>query len=169
MSRSYRARRFVLNASRSYTAVTWGLGKRAFDILASLLFLTLASPVWCSVIVLMRARRQSLVRTRRAGRWAIEFEEYSFPAGSVGGALRKVHVHRLPALWNILRGDMSLIGPRAVVPGELSPRELANRRRYAVRPGLICLWWVRQRANIAYDSEPLSDSNMSNRTASGET
>jgi N-acetylglucosaminyldiphosphoundecaprenol N-acetyl-beta-D-mannosaminyltransferase len=53
---------------------------------------------------------------------------------------------------------MSFVGPRAVRPGELSPRERQVRRRYDVRPGVICLWWVRRRANIAYDSEAALDS-----------
>ena len=52
---------------------------------------------------------------------------------------------------------MSFVGPRAVAAGEISLRSRIIRRRYDVRPGLICLWWVRQRANIAYEHEALSD------------
>jgi len=66
-------------------------------------------------------------------------------------------LQRLPFLINILAEDMSFIGPRLVSPGELSPRERTVRRRYSARPGLLCLWWIRRRANIAYSSESESD------------
>ena len=52
---------------------------------------------------------------------------------------------------------MSFVGPRAVSPGELTPREHQARRRYSARPGLVCLWWIRKRANIAYSGEAESD------------
>ena len=49
---------------------------------------------------------------------------------------------------------MSFIGPRVVGSGEIRLREHAVRKRYNVRPGLICLWWIRRRANIAYGNRP---------------
>ena len=55
----------------------------------------------------------------------------------------------LPVLLNIVKGDISFIGPRPVSPGELSPRERMVRKRYNVRPGLISVWWIKKRANIA--------------------
>jgi N-acetylglucosaminyldiphosphoundecaprenol N-acetyl-beta-D-mannosaminyltransferase len=66
-------------------------------------------------------------------------------------------IRRIPIACNVLRGDMSIVGPRATAPGELSPRERQARRRYDVRPGVVCLWWVRKRANIAYESEAALD------------
>ncbi|MBM3262097.1 MAG: sugar transferase [candidate division Zixibacteria bacterium] len=50
-----------------------------------------------------------------------------------------------------------MVGPRVVAPGEISPREQTARKRYNVRPGLVCLWWISKRANIAYGSEVEAD------------
>jgi N-acetylglucosaminyldiphosphoundecaprenol N-acetyl-beta-D-mannosaminyltransferase len=58
----------------------------------------------------------------------------------------------------VAKGDLSLIGPRAVSPGQVSASDRAAWRRFSVRPGLVCLWWIRQRANIAYGSESEVDS-----------
>jgi N-acetylglucosaminyldiphosphoundecaprenol N-acetyl-beta-D-mannosaminyltransferase len=78
------------------------------------------------------------------------------PKGA-GRLILWLHLHRLPALLNILKGDMSFIGPRVVSPDQISLREQAARKRYNVRPGLVCLWWIRKRANIAYGDEFESD------------
>jgi N-acetylglucosaminyldiphosphoundecaprenol N-acetyl-beta-D-mannosaminyltransferase len=149
---------------RTLLALTWALGvaalgsaKRALDFCFALLLLVVTSPAWIALLFVDPAAGPRLVRTVRVGRWAQTFQELSFPIDGAGRFLQPLHVRRLPALINILRGDMSFIGPRAVSPGELSPRDRIAYRRYDVRPGLVCLWWVRQRANIAYENEALSD------------
>jgi N-acetylglucosaminyldiphosphoundecaprenol N-acetyl-beta-D-mannosaminyltransferase len=96
-----------------------------------------------------RLRNSGLVRSQRLGRWGCTFNEFAFGSGPL---------KRLPALINILRGEMSLIGPRSVSPGEVSAVDRAAWRRFNLRPGLICLWWIRKRANIAYGTESESDS-----------
>ncbi|MBC8139348.1 MAG: sugar transferase [Fibrella sp.] len=63
----------------------------------------------------------------------------------------------MPALWNIFRGDMAIVGPRAVEPDEMPPSDRLRRERYLVRPGVICLWWARQRANIPFEGEAWAD------------
>lgn len=87
----------------------------------------------------------------------------------MGSLLAKLNLDRLPVLFNILKGNLSFIGPRAVELGVLSPRQRGVRKRYNIRPGLICLWWLRRRANIAYESEVEMDGEyVDSRTIWGD-
>jgi N-acetylglucosaminyldiphosphoundecaprenol N-acetyl-beta-D-mannosaminyltransferase len=133
--------------------------KRVVDLFVALILLLLMGPVFVPLALLLRATGPVLQGTPRAGRWNEPFLEYAFttPQNVLGRLLRKLHLSRLPVLLNIVKGDMSFIGPRAVAPGTLSPRERSIRRRYDVRPGLVCLWWLRQRASIAYGDESEAD------------
>ena len=57
----------------------------------------------------------------------------------------------LPQLWSVLRGDMSLVGPRPPVPTEVAAYKTFERRRLSMRPGLTCLWQVGGRNEIGFD------------------
>jgi lipopolysaccharide/colanic/teichoic acid biosynthesis glycosyltransferase len=63
----------------------------------------------------------------------------------IGKLLRKSSLDELPQFWNVLRGDMSLVGPRPPVPREVALYSLADRRRLLVKPGITCLWQVGER------------------------
>jgi lipopolysaccharide/colanic/teichoic acid biosynthesis glycosyltransferase len=69
----------------------------------------------------------------------------------VGRLLRRYSLDEIPQLWNVLRGDMSLVGPRPPLPHEVSQYESAERRRLSMRPGLTCLWQVSGRNDIGFE------------------
>ncbi|NDD62695.1 MAG: sugar transferase [Acidobacteria bacterium] len=66
----------------------------------------------------------------------------------VGKILRRYSLDELPQLWNVLRGEMSIVGPRPPVPGEVSMYERRDRRRLSMRPGITCIWQVSGRSEI---------------------
>jgi exopolysaccharide biosynthesis polyprenyl glycosylphosphotransferase len=71
----------------------------------------------------------------------------------VGKWLRKFSLDELPQLYNVLIGDMSLVGPRPPLPREVSKYSLAHRRRLAVKPGITCIWQVSGRAEIDFTGQ----------------
>ena len=68
----------------------------------------------------------------------------------IGRIIRKLSIDELPQLWNVLKGDMSLVGPRPPVPREVVLYTLADRRRLDVTPGLTCIWQVSGRGDIPF-------------------
>jgi N-acetylglucosaminyldiphosphoundecaprenol N-acetyl-beta-D-mannosaminyltransferase len=104
---------------------------------------------------------------RRVGRDGLPFTEFGF--GGTSPVLQVPPVRRFPALLNILRGEMSFIGPRAASPNDPAIHGSVIWHRFSVRPGLICSWWLRRRANIAFGQEALADKEyVDTRTALGD-
>jgi exopolysaccharide biosynthesis polyprenyl glycosylphosphotransferase len=70
----------------------------------------------------------------------------------VGRFLRRYSIDELPQLWNVLMGDMSLVGPRPPVPEEVAVYETWQRRRLSMKPGLTCVWQVNGRNNTDFQT-----------------
>lgn len=70
----------------------------------------------------------------------------------VGRWLRKFSIDEWPQLWNVLKGDMSLVGPRPAVPDEVEQYERWQRRRLRMRPGLTCLWALAGRDAVDFET-----------------
>jgi len=70
----------------------------------------------------------------------------------VGAFLRKSSIDELPQIWNVLRGEMSIVGPRPPIPSEVSRYERWQMRRLSMKPGLTCIWQVSGRNKVDFDS-----------------
>jgi lipopolysaccharide/colanic/teichoic acid biosynthesis glycosyltransferase len=71
----------------------------------------------------------------------------------VGGIIRKLSIDELPQLYNVLKGDMSLVGPRPPVPREVRQYGLKDRKRLEMIPGITCIWQVSGRSDIDFEGQ----------------
>jgi exopolysaccharide biosynthesis polyprenyl glycosylphosphotransferase len=71
----------------------------------------------------------------------------------VGRFIRKFSIDELPQLFNVLKGDMSLVGPRPPLPSEVAMYTLEERKRLHVMPGITCIWQVSGRSDIPFKQQ----------------
>ena len=80
-----------------------------------------------------------------------------------GRILRKFSLDELPQLVNIIKGDMSIVGPRPPIPSEVAEYEPWHRMRLSVTPGLTCIWQVSGRSNISFEGQMRLDNDYIKR------
>jgi len=104
------------------------------------------------------ARKQALVAANVHGAAGVTFKMRNDPRiFPVGRLIRRFSIDELPQFWNILMGDMAVVGPRPAVPAEVARYTPFERQRLAVKPGLTCFWQVQGRADIPFDRQVLLD------------
>ena len=144
--------------------------KRAIDIAVAGSALVAAAPAMAAVAVAIRVRMGApvLFRQPRPGQGERIFTALKFrtmrdatdargqplPDGqrltALGRFLRRSSLDELPQLFNVLRGEMSLVGPRPIVLGEVERYGRYIEKYYAVRPGITALWQIGGRNNVSY-------------------
>jgi lipopolysaccharide/colanic/teichoic acid biosynthesis glycosyltransferase len=75
----------------------------------------------------------------------------------IGQWLRRWSVDELPQLWCVLKGDMSMVGPRPALPAEVACYSELDRRRLAVIPGITCIWQVSGRSDVPFAGQVALD------------
>ena len=86
----------------------------------------------------------------------------------VGRLIRRLSIDELPQLWNVLSGDMSLVGPRPALPREVSQYSLEERGRLDAKPGITCTWQVSGRSDIPFDEQVVLDIDYIRRLSVGQ-
>jgi lipopolysaccharide/colanic/teichoic acid biosynthesis glycosyltransferase len=98
-----------------------------------------------SMVIDAEARLKDLLSKNEAPR-GVTFQLKDDPRVTpLGRFIRRSSLDELPQFWNVLKGDMSLVGPRPPVPREVALYSQADRRRLLVKPGITCLWQVGER------------------------
>jgi len=71
----------------------------------------------------------------------------------MGKFIRKSSIDEIPQFWNVLKGDMSLVGPRPALPVEVAQYNDYQAKRLAIKPGITCIWQVSGRSEISFQQQ----------------
>lgn len=171
----------LMHLGRSRSQLATNDAKRAFDVVGALLILALVWPVLGALMLWIRRDDggPALFRQTRVGREGEEFTCLKLRSMSVdaearlaemeardhvlfkstddprvtrpGRFIRRFSLDELPQLWNVVRGEMSLVGPRPPLPSEVAQYEDDMLRRLNVLPGMTGLWQVSGRSDLSWE------------------
>jgi len=104
--------------------------------------------------------KDQLLQDNQHGQTAVTFKMKNDPrVTKVGKWIRKLSIDEFPQFFNVLRGEMSLVGPRPPVPKEVATYKASHLRRLRVKPGITCLWQIGGRADIDFEGQVRLDLN----------
>lgn len=160
-------------------------GKRVMDLAIALPALVFSLPAQAAIafVILRRMGRPVLFRQTRPGRHGLPFDMIKFrtmrPAGQddsvddgdrltpLGRFLRSASLDELPTLWNVVRGDMSMVGPRPLLMEYLDRYTPEQARRHEVRPGITGLAQISGRNAIDWETRLALDVEYVERRSFG--
>jgi len=115
-------------------------------------------PKFRSMCVNAEAVRAALLAKNEHGSQGVTFKMKHDPRITpIGRLIRRTSIDELPQLWCVLRGDMSLVGPRPPLVSEVARYTLLERQRLSVTPGLTCIWQVSGRSEIPFPQQVRMD------------
>ena len=134
-----------------------GLNGRVFDF-----------PKFRSMCVNAEAVRAALLAANEHGSAGVTFKMKRDPRITpIGRLIRRTSIDELPQLWSIVRGDMSLVGPRPPLVSEVARYTMKERQRLSVTPGLTCIWQVNGRSEIPFPQQVEMDINYIQQRSMG--
>jgi N-acetylglucosaminyldiphosphoundecaprenol N-acetyl-beta-D-mannosaminyltransferase len=152
-------KKMLFGISSSLRIWTDAVGKRVLDSVVAIAIIAASAPVLAFVLGRRMLRGEPIgtlvTITERAGQGNRPFKEFRLSLHEQSGITRLMA--RVPALLNILRGEMSFVGPRPVQAADGGPHRGMMRWRTETKPGLVCLWWLRKQASISFESEAAAD------------
>lgn len=111
-------------------------------------------PKFRSMVVDAEAVRARIEALNQHGSDGVTFKMKRDPRITpVGRIIRRFSIDELPQIWCVLRGDMSIVGPRPPLPKEVARYSIVDRYRLSVKPGLTCIWQVNGRSEIPFEQQ----------------
>ena len=106
-----------------------------------------------SMYIDAEARKAELLKHNESGDGVIFKMKHDPRITPIGRFIRKFSIDELPQLFNVILGDMSLVGPRPPLPSEVRTYTLEERKRLNITPGITCLWQVSGRSELPFSKQ----------------
>lgn len=139
--------------------------KRLFDFITSLILIVLLIPLWVIILIVPYV---FIFKQTRIGQFGKPFTIYKIrtmhngKVTSIGEFLRKFKIDELPQLFNIIKGDMSFVGPRPDIPGYYDKLEVKDRGVLLLKPGLTSLAAIKYRNEEALLAQQVNPNKFNN-------
>ncbi len=160
----------IINLGANINGYSYKVTKRLMDICVSMICILIGLPLWVIIMLLIRldSKGAALFKQNRVGRFGRIFEMYKFRTmykntnkyayapqknsdrriTRIGRLLRKFSLDELPQLINVLKGEMSLVGPRPEMPFIVEKYKYWQKKRLDVKPGVTGLWQIIGRKDL---------------------